>query len=270
MIGTRYETYTGMTGTLPFLLNTTIQRTAQTLSAEQNWHDNLELQLCTGGQGTVRLNGRRYDFLTDDVIVVDSNTIHYTETSAQLTYACLIVSTAFCRQMGIAYDQLSFSPRIQDPQITELFRELIRIYEEADTPLRIARLNRTLLNLLIALETNHVIQNSPIPTGKSFHAVKQTITYLRQHYPEKVTLDAISQEVMLDKYALCRVFRAFTGQTIFESLNLYRCQMAAEWIRSGSSVSEAAASCGFENLSYFSRTFLKNMGYLPSQCRKLP
>ena len=42
---------------------------------------------------------------------------------------------------------------------------------------------------------------------------------------------------------------------------------AKRLIESGMSVSAAALSCGFENMSYFSRTYKKYTGTLPSSVR---
>ena len=215
----------------------------------------------------VLLNGQRHDFLKDDIVVVNSNVIHYTCTESRLTYSCLIISTEFCRQMGIDYDLLSFSPLIRDPRMTELFSQLIRVHAERDAPLRIAQLNKLLLEILISLGTRHVVRETVVPKSKSFDAVKNTLSYIRRNYHLKLTLEKISTEVMFDRYALCREFKKITGQTIFENLNQYRCLAASEHIKNGYSVSEAATMCGFENLSFFTKTFKKYIGVLPSACK---
>ena len=46
--------------------------------------------------------------------------------------------------------------------------------------------------------------------------------------------------------------------------DLIRSTEARRLIEAGASVSSAANSCGFENLSYFSRTFKKHLHQLPS------
>ena len=267
MISARYETYQGFPQNLPFILNSDIQRSLSFRSAQPNWHDNVELQLCTQGEGTVLINGLRYPFGEGDIVAVNSNTIHYTSTESQLTYSCLIISTDFCRQMGIDYERLSFSPRIQDPELANLFRHLIQIYHDESTTMRIAQLNKLLLELLIALGKDHILPASSTVSGKASEAVKNTLTYVRMHYASRITLDAIAKEVIFDKFALCREFRKITGQTIFGYLNLYRCLMATQQIENGASVSEAATSCGFENLSFFTKTFKHYMGKLPSACK---
>lgn len=48
-------------------------------------------------------------------------------------------------------------------------------------------------------------------------------------------------------------------------VNAVRCRNANTFILSGLSISEAAYRCGFENMSYFSKTFKKYVGELPSK-----
>ena len=268
MLGTRYENYENSSA-LPFVLRTNILRTPHNLSREQNWHEELELQLCTGGEGQLLLGGEKYPFRRNDIAVVNSNVLHYTATNSSLTYSCLIIRTAFCRQMGIDCDSLSFSPLIQSPALTKLFLRLASACADEAAPLPTARAHHALLALLIELVTNHAAagQNAT-PKSKSFDAVKQAITYLRRNYHRRITLDELAEHVMMDKYALCREFKKATGQTIFGYLGNYRCLRSCELLKSGCSVSEAASSCGFENLSYFSKAFKKHIGQNPSTIRK--
>ena len=71
--------------------------------------------------------------------------------------------------------------------------------------------------------------------------------------------------MLIDRYTLCKLFKRITGQTIFETLNAYRCMRAAEYIADGRRVAEAANLCGFENNSFFTKMFKKYIGVLPSK-----
>ena len=55
------------------------------------------------------------------------------------------------------------------------------------------------------------------------------------------------------------------GASVVQTLKLMRCTEAQRLIEGGMSVSAAAAACGFENLSYFSRSFKGLFGHLPSK-----
>lgn len=266
MIGTRHEEYEHIKDGQPFVLFVNLERSQLNYSEEMNWHDNLEFQLCTGGSGTVLLDGERIPFLENDVIVVNSNVIHYTYTDYKLYYSALIISSDFCRQMGIDYDSMYFSPLIQSPEISDLFKRLQSIYLSSDIPFKTAKQNDLLLRILIETAENFSTQKKKTFSGsKSFENVKETIKYIRENFNRKLSLDELSRNVYTDKYSLTREFKRITGQTVVEFINNYRCQRAADCLLFGLSVSEAAQICGFDNLSYFTKTFKKHMGIMPSK-----
>ena len=85
--------------------------------------------------------------------------------------------------------------------------------------------------------------------------IKKAVGYISDHYNETLDLQSISNYVGVSKYHLSRQFKLFTGSTVFETINVYRCNQAKHDLKKGATVSEAAYRCGFNNLSYFSRTF---------------
>ena len=91
MIRVRHEEYDSFTGALPFSLGLNLERTPHNCSQEQNWHENLELQHITYGNGTVLLDGKAYSVKPGDICLVNSNEIHYTYTDTKLRYNCLII-----------------------------------------------------------------------------------------------------------------------------------------------------------------------------------
>jgi AraC-like DNA-binding protein len=94
--------------------------------------------------------------------------------------------------------------------------------------------------------------------------IKTVIAFIRKHFHEKLILDELAKVALCDKYQLTRIFKRATGQTIVTFINRLRCQHAANCIANGESVTSAALACGFENFSYFSKTFQAVMGKLPS------
>ena len=265
----RYEQYTNTHGQPPFVLIDNLKRTSILSSKSHNWHENVEIQFCKEGSGYVLVDGNCYDFKKGDIAIIDSNSIHYTYTDTDMVYACIIVSTGFCTKMEIDHLHLSFTPIVKDERLSHIFEEICQLYK-SDLKLRIARLNYLLLELLMDIVENYSSVKDGTDGGeKELSIAKRVILFIQKNYDKKISLDLISKEVLTDKYTLCKIFKKITGQTIFENLNEYRCMMAAEYIANGKSVSEAATLCGFENNSFFTKTFKKYVGTLPSKITTL-
>ena len=269
MLGTRHEDYVNFTDGLPFLLHVNINRNSINYSKESNWHENMEIQMCNDGSGFVLLNAEKYEIERNDIIVANSDVIHYTGTYTDMSYSCLIISTEFCKNIGIDPKAVSFAPIIKSTAASKLFLELKKVYVNTSISYRKAKLNGLLIALLTELAEHHSTTNPHAETNTAKNkTIKAVIKYTRQNYTRKITLDEISKAVFYDKYALCREFKKYTGQTIIDDLNHYRCIKASELLENGYSVSDTASLCGFENLSYFGKAFKKHMGYSPSKYKK--
>lgn len=261
----RHEEYTDASGQPPFVLNDGIKRSANLCSESQNWHENLEIQFCKEGEGEVLIDGKCYVLSKGSIALIDSNAVHYTFSKTGMVYSCIIVSNCFCKQMGIDYQQLSFVPVVQNEKLSSIFEKICDAYPK-ENPIRVARLTNLLLSMLILIVDNYSsVKYSQGTEQKELATVKKVLLYIRENYRKKITLDSIAENVLTDKYTLCKIFKANTGQTIFENINAYRCMRAAEYITSGKNVSEAANLSGFENNSFFTKTFKRYMGILPSK-----
>lgn len=268
MLGTRYEEYISFNDNLPFKLTLGITITPQTYSHEANWHENLEIQFCTEGCGYVLMDKENHDIIKNHVAVVNSNVIHHTNTADMIKYDCLIIDTAFCTQMGINTSFLFFEPCFYDTALWENYKKLVTVYKNTDDICRTAKLNEIILKILIELRENHTIdENKSAVKTQSFETIKKAIKYIRENYTKKLYLDKIAQNVFVDKYTLSREFKKITNQTVIQYVNSYRCKKASDYISNGMSVSDAARTCGFTNMSFFTKTFKQYMGCMPHTCK---
>ena len=149
----------------------------------------------------------------------------------------------------------------------ELHAELLKVADafQKDGPYRNAVIKHAVLGFLISVcEKYTSIKNEHMQESPSGERMKKVVNYIRKNISSDLTLDAIADSVGVSKYHLAREFKKYTEHTIFEEINIFRCMEAKRLIGEGMSVSSAAHSCGFENMSYFSRTYKKYMGGLPS------
>lgn len=228
-----------------------------------NWHNNTEILHITEGFGSVCLDTVEHPVAAGDIVVINSNVLHSTYgTADRFVYDCLIVDHGFCKACGIDTERLLFEAVIRDEALSESLVAVRKAYD-GDGLCRAARIRRAVLDVLICLREEHTAEASHVENG--LERVKAAMLYMRQNMEKPLSLDGIAAEVGISKYYFSREFKRATGQTPVEYLNKARCREAGQMIRDGSSVSEAARRCGFENLSYFTRTYKKHIGELPSK-----
>ncbi len=263
----RYEEYVHFEDHIPFRLWIGIHRSAILASREANWHENVEIEYCNRGEGRVLIDGVSYPFQSGDMIAVNSGLIHHTGTEGELDYSCLIIDSAFCREAGIDLTAYHFTPEIHDPEANAIFLQICKSFVAYDDPLRVARLRMYALSLLLRLCEAH---GRPM-AGRAedrHEDIKRALDYIRVHYRERITLDAMSEALYLNKYVLSRRFKSVVGMPLFSYIGAYRCNRAATLIAAGESVKSAALGAGFENMSFFAKTFRRYMGKNPSEYKK--
>lgn len=99
--------------------------------------------------------------------------------------------------------------------------------------------------------------------------VQKMLSYIYDHYSEKVSLEDIAEAADISRSEAGRCFSSYMNCSPVDALIQYRLQKAQQLLRSTSlSVQEISESCGFNSLNYFSRQYRKHYGHAPSQARK--
>lgn len=94
----------------------------------------------------------------------------------------------------------------------------------------------------------------------------------RLEMPEQFCLEpsAIFAEINYSKEYVSRTFRKVTGKTLTEYLNQKKLSFASVLIQNtDKSIERICYECGFNNVSYFYRTFKKTFGKTPHELRKI-
>ena len=260
-----YETIKSISTELPFVLHC-VNRQPLVFSGTKvyNWHSNLELIYCAEGVVKTFSDEHEYTLNKGDILVVNPDSLHGTFDYNNCIYYVLMIDPEFSHSNGIFPEDIRLANYISDSDSTALFKNIITAFGN-DTPLKIPIIRQAVLNMLIHLYSNYAQSK----TTKSYilgkNRVKDVIKYINEHYREKLTIDNIAKKVGISNSYLSHQFAKFTGRSIIEYINLLKCQQAQKFIRSGMNVSEAAAESGFENLSYFTKTYKKHLNKLPSE-----
>ena len=99
--------------------------------------------------------------------------------------------------------------------------------------------------------------------------LKTLLQWLSAHYAEALRVADAAGVCSFSASHFMRWFRQMTGQSFVTFLNEYRLNAAAEALQAtDETVLTIASRCGFENLSYFNRTFKAHFGTTPREYRK--
>lgn len=267
-----YETHTFKNPQLPFIYHPDFTILPGYVSKHPNWHENVEILSVTGGAGTITSDMEHLAVVAGDTVVINANCLHSFSANKEesLSYRCLIVDRRFCLENHFDTNTIRFDTKFRDGEIDRLFAQL---HTEYTPPFRNEYRNQAIRALGLQMMARLCREYSTVSNEKATNsyllsAIKQAIGYIRTHSEKDLSLDEISGLVGLSKFYFARAFHSITGYTFVSYINLVRCENAKRLLaKKEMSIGEVGRACGFENQSYFSRTFQSYTGQLPSEYR---
>lgn len=266
----QYESHNLEENELPFIYREMSILPGKKLGAS-NWHENIEILYVVCGGGEISNNGEVIPVAVGDVVVINANHLHAFATHGEkFTYRYLIVDRSFCLANGFDSSALAFDSQIHDSRVSGIMDEIDLAYKMGEgEPYRTLGIRSRVLSLLLILCRDHSRKSPEIKrTERSLSYVKQAIDYVRANYDKDHSLDEVADFVGVNKCYLSREFHKYTGYPFVAYVNMTRCKMARQLLLdSRLTISEVGARSGFDNPSYFAKSFQKYIGMLPSEYR---
>lgn len=252
-----------------------------------HWHEEIEFLVITKGEASVHLNGEVYPVKENNICLIPSNQLHLLtcEVGRRLDFFAIVFHPDFV--YGPSYDTIQkkylnpflsskASCRIICPSAAweQQLLQCLSSIREAFHAKNYAYELQIKIQLLEAfhLLSTHITHGEDSAENTSDHRivlVKSIMEYLRINYERDMTLAELEKEFGLSKGHICRLFKSITHMTPFEYLNYYRINQSADFLEhSDDEISIIAARSGFNNISYYNRTFQKYMHMTPSGFRK--
>ena len=245
-----------------------------------HWHSSLELIRVLKGSLSLTLDNHTHTLQAGDVAFINSEIVHGA-TPKDCEYECIVFNLAFLKTGNALCDRfiddllshtsyLTEFPSDQDV-LTLIEKLFIQIRDTATgTPFKVIGLFHELLGEIQAKK----LFNSHLPPSsrhdeKKVVKLKTVLKYIRENFATDITLDDMSAVAGLSCKYFCKFFKDMTGATPVNYLMAYRIERAArKLLGSDLSVTKIAYDCGFNDLSYFIKTFKTFKGVSPKEYRK--
>ena len=106
-------------------------------------------------------------------------------------------------------------------------------------------------------------------TMDSQNRVKVMLSFIKDNYGNHISLADIADSAHVSRSECIRCFKKYIDETPISYLTNFRIESAAHMlIMTEEPVNEIATICGFDDMSYFSKTFKNKKGVSPSQYRQ--
>jgi len=245
-----------------------------------HWHSNLEMVRVLEGELSLTLDNRIHILRAGEIAFINSETVH-AATPNDSRYQCIVFNLAFLKTGnalcdGFIDNLLSHSSYLTEfPKDAEVISIVNRIFDELDNetlgaPFKVIGLYHLLLGKIQEKElfTSHLPLSS-IQDEKKVVKLKTVLKFIRENFDKDISLGDMSAVAGFSEKYFCKFFKDMTGTTPINYLLAYRIERAArKLLGSDLSVTQIAYDCGFNDLSYFIKTFKSFKKVSPKDYRK--
>ncbi len=248
-------------------------------NANQNIHTHecCEIFLCIKGGNNFLIDGKLYDANNGDLFYMNQFEAHkitfmpgndverfilQVHPEFMLNFSTEITNLSACFYRKNKYNKIELDKE-NLLFFKNIFAELEKENDFADDIIK-----QSLVILLLA-KINRLStgcgSNTFVHTDKS---LTLAMRYIDEHFREDILLDDIAKNSFISVTQLCRLFKNNLGTTASKYITSKRISEAKKMLRKGSSVSETAYECGFNDYSNFIRTFSSHVGVSPGKYGK--
>ena len=247
-----------------------------------HWHDELEIIYVKEGSLNVNIAGESYIGNPGDAFAVSPGNLHFMGSQAgavdYFTFLFPLKYISF-RTDDILDDKLLeplnsghliISPEIEDA-VKEQCEQLVEIYgakkEESQSKIT-AQIKTKIILLQFILEMwekGFIIENDK--SGRNT-IEKEMISYIQQNFMEKISLKEFGEQFHLSEKYISRYFKEHFHITLSQYITHLRLEYAKQLLQDTDiPVTEIAMQSGYQNVSYFIRSFKKTYGMSPLKYR---
>ena len=253
-----------------------------------HWHEELEVFVVERGRARVSVNGSDFFVQEGQGIFINTGVLHGVWQEGE--GACRLHSIVFHpRFVGGSVDSILWQkylePLLSDPSCPCVPFTAALEWEKAASNIIDAAWEicvseeegfefraRDLLSQLILL----LFQNRPVtqkkPSEKALRDGERTkamLQYIQAHYSEELTLTQIAGSANISESECLRCFRSVIGCSPMQYVKQLRIQRAAELLKSTDwKICDIGTQCGFQEMSYFAKTFREVKGCTPKGYRE--
>ena len=245
-----------------------------------HWHEAMEILFCLNGEVTVHIDHETFSLSRNQLIVFDSKEVHSIHCHSKLyMFLCIHIDkkqlSMYCPNLELYNIRCRPLPldapnSTQYIHLCQLAHDLTRmnIQQESTSAMRSDGTALLMLADLIRYFSVYSPPGSNNGQNKPNNTIRDVITYINEHYTEKLTLNDVAEQSGFSREYFCRFFKQHMGISFLRYLNEVRISHAGHLLTTTDmTISEVMNQSGFTNQTIFNRLFKELYGMTPRQIR---
>lgn len=242
-----------------------------------HWHLEYELILVLSGKFHLSIDGKQYLLEAGDSAWISDGAIHGGEPE-NCVYECVVFDlaallrdTPLCTKSAKEFltHSSSYTGKLEKGSINaQLADKIFETLEKEQSGYEWSTIGLLwqLMGNILKIYSN--ISSDYNQSRQQITKLKAVLAYIRDNYESQINLEELADIAGMSPRYFCRAFSSMTGKTPIAYLNYYRIECAGELLKlTDKTVTEIAISCGFNDMSYFSKQFKRYKCITPSQYR---
>ena len=234
-----------------------------------HYHEEIEIIYIHSGSAVINVNGSEFTLQENDIYIVMPGEIHSISGINNVIYIMKFFTTS------------DFSFLKIDGHITpadehyKTFKNIIDEIASEDTARFLGykyavnvQTSKLMLEIIRTLKPVRIPSHLQKEVAHKMEFLNKVNYYLEQNYKDKITIDSFAAYMGYSKYYFAHLFKETTQQSCIEFTTFFRLEKAKKPLSKGNTITEAAYSCGFNNIRSFNRSFKNCYGIMPSVFKK--
>jgi len=252
-----------------------------------HWHEELEAGIVIEGTAIISIGSEKHLLKAGEGIFINTGVLH--DAYPAEGGSCIIHSMVFHpRLVGGNGDSVFYRrylrPLLEDPALEWLFlsredngasRALEGITAawnacRAEEPGYEFSVRSALSDLVSQVYLLHSPKNHGLSTKsqRDSRRIKQMLTYIHENYGSVLSIRSIAGSALISESECLRCFRTAIGSTPIQYVRQHRLRQAAmQLLSTPDKISDIAERCGFQDMSYFTKSFREFKDCSPSEYR---
>ncbi len=253
-----------------------------------HWHDELEAAIIIEGKAVIAAGNEKYTIHAGEGFFVNSGILHGCwdlEGSCSKFHSLVFHPRLVGGSMDSVFYQKYVQPLTEHGGLESMiFTPTVSWQAEALEAIEQAWQScvceadgyefrvRSALSQFVYLLQSHIPAIRPKTGSKARRdgeRMKQMLQFIHDHFAEEMTMAQIGKQAAISESECLRCFKSTIGITPIQYVRQYRIQRACLLLTTTQEhISDIGLQCGFQDVSYFTKTFREMKGMVPSVYRQ--